>query len=152
MTAFCIVSSDSDYTRLAMRVREQGLSIVGMGEKKTPKALVSACNVFVYLENLTPKPPSTADELPPASQAATTVESPADVRLLVEEALEMTAGDDGWANLGAVGNQLRSLDPSFDCRTYGHRRLVDLLRSLGRFDIRQSNPGGPGTVYVRRSQ
>ncbi len=148
--AFCIVSSDSDYTRLATRIREQGLFVIGIGEKKTPRSLVSACNVFVYIENLS----SDSDTAAASKRRRSEVPSngiPA-IRGLVEKSFQMTVREDGWADLGAIGNQLHSLEPSFDCRTYGHKRLVDLIRSLDGYEVRYSNPEGPGSVFIRKKE
>lgn len=117
---FCIVSSDSDYTRLAMRIREQGLFVMGVGRSDTPKAFVNACEVFVYTENLSPQTGQKA-------QDATAVSS--DWHGLVARAIDMSAGDDGWAALGMVGHCLRQLDPAFDSRTYGYKQLSQLVNS-----------------------
>lgn len=144
--AFCIVSSDSDYTRLATRIREQGLQVIGIGEKKTPRSLVNACSVFVYVENLS----SELQKTPPAKRKQSgRANPPTVIEDLVGKAYEMTVSEDGWADLAAVGNQLHSIDPGFDSRTYGHRRLVDLIKSLDAYQIRYSNPEGPGTVFIQ---
>ena len=117
---FCIVSSDSDYTRLAMRIREQGLFAMGIGKSDTPKAFVNACDVFVYTENLSPQPGEKiqAAETEPSSWTKT-----------VEQAIDTAAADDGWAALGMVGHRLRQLDPAFDSRSYGHKQLSQLIKS-----------------------
>ena len=117
---FCIVSSDSDYTRLAMRIREQGLFVMGVGRSNTPKSFVNACEVFVYTENLSPQTEQIA-------QDAKSVSS--DWQGLVTRAIDMGAGDDGWAALGMVGHCLRQLDPAFDSRTYGYKQLSQLVNS-----------------------
>lgn len=117
---FCIVSSDSDYTRLAMRIREQGLFAMGIGRSNTPKSFVNACEVFVYTENLAPQPdqdaPSPKADVPDWTKTAS-------------QAIELAAMDDGWALLAAVGTQLRKLDSAFDPRTYGHTQLSSLIKS-----------------------
>lgn len=117
---FCIVSSDSDYTRLATRVREQGLFVMGVGENKTPEAFVSACEVFVYTENLTAEPKAKQQEAKGASL---------EWLALVSQAVEMSANEEGWANLAAVGSNLLKLSPAFDSRTYGHKQLSSLIKS-----------------------
>ena len=139
---FCIVSSDSDYTRLATRIREEGLFVMGVGRSDTPKSFVSACEVFVYTENLSPKRKS--------SKQVTESDSP-DWTEMVGRAIEMAAQDDGWASLGAVGTYLRQLDPAFDARTYGHKQLSLLINSRpGLFEARKSKArGGPSPIYVR---
>ena len=139
---FCIVSSDSDYTRLATRIREQGLFVMGVGESKTPKAFVKACEVFVYTENLSPE---TAQE-PQVEEPISPDWTP-----IVTRAVELAAQDDGWAFLGAVGSCLRQLNPAFDSRSYGHKQLSLLIKSCPlRFETRESKTrGGPSLVYVR---
>ena len=103
MGGFCIVSSDSDYTRLATRIREQGLFVMGIGRSDTPKSFVNACEIFVYTENLSPQAPK---EVPAADLGDS------DWTQTATRAIEMAAQDDGWAFLGAVGTYLRQLDPS----------------------------------------
>ena len=139
---FCIVSSDSDYTRLATRIREAGLFVMGVGRTDTPKAFVNACEVFVYTENLAPRKKR-------SKKAAETDSS--DWTEMVGRAIEMAAQDDGWASLGAVGTYLRQLDPAFDARTYGHKQLSLLIKSRGDlFEVRTSRArGGPSTIYVK---
>ena len=139
---FCIVSSDSDYTRLATRIREQGLFVMGVGRSDTPKSFVSACDVFVYTENLSPEEERNA-------QVAELVSS--DWTELAVRAVEMATQDDGWAFLGAVGNYLRQLDPAFDSRSYGHKQLSLLIKSRSDlFEMRESKSrGGPSVIDVR---
>ena len=139
---FCIVSSDSDYTRLATRIREHGLFVMGIGQAHTPEAFVKACEVFVYTENLTPPVERTG----PVKEL-----SFPDWTLLVRRAVEMTSQDDGWAFLGAVGNALRQLDPAFDVRSYGHTQLSPLIRSRpDLFEMRDDKTqAGPTLIYVR---
>lgn len=134
---FCIVSSDSDYTRLATRIREQGLFAMGIGRRNTPQALVNACEVFVHTENLTSEPHSDeqAEETPDADWIG-----------MVESAIESTAQDDGWAYLAAVGEIARNRNPAFDPRSYGHSRLYQLVQSApSRFETK----GGPNAIQVR---
>ena len=139
---FCIVSSDSDYTRLATRIREQGLFVMGVGRSDTPKSFVSACDVFVYTENLSPEEERNA-------QVAELVSS--DWTELAVRAVEMATQDDGWAFLGAVGSYLRQLDPAFDSRSYGHKQLSLLIKSRADlFEMRESKSrGGPSVIDVR---
>ena len=124
---FCIVSSDSDYTRLATRVRESGMFVMGVGRSDTPKSFVNACEVFVYTENLMPKKE-------PGQEAA--VKSNREWVPLVAQAIEMATQDDGWALLAAVGSNLQKLNPAFDSRSYGHKQLSQLIKSQpDSFDI-----------------
>ena len=139
---FCIVSSDSDYTRLATRIREKGLFVMGVGRSNTPKAFVNACEVFVYTENLLPQSEDDNEvtELTASDWTETT-----------DRAIEMSTQHDGWAFLGAVGNYLRQLDPAFDPRTHGYKQLSLLIKSRpDLFETRESNPnGGPSAIHVR---
>ncbi len=139
---FCIVSSDSDYTRLATRIREQGQFVMGIGRAQTPKAFVNACEVFVYTENLSSEPGDQTSEARLVSSDWTSTAA---------RAVEMAAQDDGWAFLGAVGNGLRQLDPAFDPRSYGHKQLSVLVKSRPElFETRESKTeGGPSIVDVR---
>ena len=139
---FCIVYSDSDYTRLATRIREQGLFVMGVGRSDTPKAFVNACEVFVYTENLSPQ-----------ANRETQIAEFASSNWIqtAKRAVEMAAQDDGWAFLGAVGNYLRQLDPAFDPRSHGHKQLSLLIKSRPElFETRESRTkGGPPLVHVK---
>ena len=139
---FCIVSSDSDYTRLATRIREQGQFVMGVGQAHTPDAFVNACEIFVHTENLSPNRVEKTSEAPRASSDWTST---------ARQAVEMATRDDGWAFLGDVGNHLRHLDPAFDSRSYGHAQLSSLFKSrIDLFEIRESKTkGGPSIVDVR---
>ena len=117
---FCIVSSDSDYTRLATRIRESGMFVMGVGRKNTPESFVNACEVFVYTENLSLREGKGGRVQGTASEEWIS---------LVEQATRMASQDDGWAFLSAVGLNLRKLKPAFDSRTYGHEQLSQLIRS-----------------------
>ena len=117
---FCIVSSDSDYTRLAMRIREQGLFVMGIGRFHTPKSFVNACAVFVYTENLSPQ----SDKDPKHSEVDNS-----EWLMTVKRAIEKAETDDGWALLAAVGNHIHQLNPDFDPRTYKHKQLSSLIKS-----------------------
>lgn len=150
---FCLVSSDSDYTRLATRIREKNMFVMGIGKQNTPRAFVNACDVFVYTENLVAE---STPETPVASSKRSSKAAEVDkgnLERLFRTAYEATAQDDGWALLSAVGNQLRQLDPAFDPRTYGYRQLLHLVRAHPEFfDIRRTKVRGGGVVYVRMRQ
>lgn len=139
---FCIVSSDSDYTKLAMRIQEQGLFVIGVGREQTPKPLVNACEVFVFTENLAPRE---------VRQTTTTSIEPSGWIDMVSRAIEMATQEDEWAHLGAVGHYLRQLDPAFDPRSHGHRQLSQLIQSdKDLFELRQTRPrGGTSVFHVR---
>ena len=138
---FCIVSSDSDFTRLATRIRDQGFFVMGIGELKTPKSFVNACEVFTYTANLVEDSPKGGER-----------EESEDWTRLVGKAVIASMGDDGWAHLGEVGNQARKLDPAFDPRSHGTRQLSALIRSRPDvFAIREiaANDQGATAIQVR---
>lgn len=140
---FVLVSSDSDFTRLASRIREQGLIVIGIGEAKAPPALKNACNRFVAIENLL------EDDAPAA--AATPRAVPQDkmiaARQLIFDAMEKIEAEDDWMPLGRVGQQIQADHPDFDTRTWGKRKLSDLVAELKVFETR----AGPGNqLMVRR--
>jgi uncharacterized LabA/DUF88 family protein len=144
---FCLVSSDSDFTRLATRNREAGLVVYGFGEGKTPAPFVAACNKFVYTEILRGASPEEK------SKQASAVPK---LKPMVLAALEATAREDGWASLSAVGSQLNLNDPSFDPRNYECAKLGELMRKQTYLEVKEVPGGaeGSGTVhlYVRRRQ
>ena len=175
---FCLVSSDSDFTRLAQRLREEGLLVYGFGEKKTPDAFVQACDKFVYTEVLrTEAPPRTAAKpagAAPAKKAAKSApQKPAAVAApvaptapaegkdkageplpiaLIRQAIEEASDENGWAFLGSVGSYLNKIRPDFDPRLYGHRKLSDLLKHQPRhFAIEERVVAGSSNkmIYIR---
>lgn len=149
--AFCLVSSDSDYTRLATRIRETGIFVMGIGEKKTPKPFVNACDVFVYTENVVAE--TTAAKARSASRksrAKPTAKSEADPMPILSQAFDMAVQEDGWARLDLIGSALYQLDPGFDPRTYGQRQLSRLIRSLKEsFEVRSQELDGSTLFLVR---
>jgi hypothetical protein len=153
---FCLVSSDSDYTRLATRIREKGFFVMGIGKKNTPRAFVNACDVFVFTENLqveahAQKNPEAARTKTNGKEGAVSEQGPAEPLVLLKRAFDLAAGDDGWAFLGVMGSQLRQLDPSFDPRTYGYKQLSALMKAYPKvFDLKMGKKGdGTFNVYVR---
>jgi uncharacterized LabA/DUF88 family protein len=152
--AFCLVSSDSDYTRLATRIREKGFFVMGIGQKKTPRAFVSACDVFVYTENLVPqKPAKKRDTHRKDSKDSVEPKEPPqpDAAHLLTQAFENAVQEDGWAFLGTLGHHLRQLDPGFDARTYGHNQLSALIRSKSKlFEVKDvKGEDGNAAIYVK---
>jgi uncharacterized LabA/DUF88 family protein len=144
---FCLVSSDSDYTRLATRIRETGIFVMGIGEKKTPKPFVNACDVFVYTENLVKEEKAKRTS---AKETKKSEKAEAEPIPLLRQAYEMSVQEDGWALLAVMGNALYQLDPSFDPRTYGHRQLSRLITNYKDFfDIRTQEIDGSTLFYVR---
>lgn len=156
---FCVVSSDSDYTRLATRIREKGLFVMGIGRQATAKPFRNACDVFVFTENLipqgepaTPQPQAEkARQKPVQSSAPTKILSVMKALPLLRKALENCAQDDGWATLSSVGSTMRSLDSSFDHRTYGCSNLRALI---GKFPdllvVREEKTHSGNTVAFAR--
>jgi uncharacterized LabA/DUF88 family protein len=144
---FCIVSSDSDYTRLATRIREEGYFVIGVGEKKTPAAFVNACNQFIYSENLaiTPEVKRTRRKKEKKEDGQDTATP---LSLLIQ-GFQMAAKEDEWTYLATMGNRLRQLDPAFDPRTYGHEKLQSLLKDYPEtFVLRQDRSKKPPVVNV----
>ena len=148
---FCLVSSDSDFTRLAMRVREEGLLVYGFGEQKTPKAFVSACDKFIFTEVLRSR-----DDSVTAMKTKTANELKRDTKLvsLLRNAVEAASDDSGWAHLGSVGNSIAKLAPEFDPRNYGYSKLGELAAATTLFDIDQrvQNDGQSRAIYVRSTR
>lgn len=151
----CIVSSDSDYTRLATRIREKNLFVMGIGRSATPRAFVNACDVFVFTENLQLGADSSKIGIPESPAAIETVvedtSDPAHLKELFQTAFDSSVQDDGWAHLGTFGGLLRQLDPGFDPRTYGHKLLSQLVQAYPDFlEIRkQASKGGNEVIYIR---
>jgi NYN domain-containing protein/OST-HTH/LOTUS domain-containing protein len=152
--AFCLVSSDSDYTRLATRIRETGIFVMGIGEKKTPKPFVNACDVFVYTENLLGEARAAKTRTSQSrSSSKQKPKSEADPMPLLEQAFDMAVQQDGWARLDLMGNALYQLDPGFDPRTYGQRQLSRLIKSLkDQFDLRTQELDGSTLMLVRMKE
>ena len=144
---FCLVSSDSDYTRLATRIRESGVYVMGIGEKKTPKPFVNACDLFVYTENLVTKPKESKSR---STTDKRSKKSEAEPIPLLHQALEIAMQEDGWARLDKVGNALYQLDPGFDPRTYGHRQLSRLIGGYkDKYEMRTQEINGSTLFYIK---
>ncbi len=171
---FCLVTSDSDFTRLSTRIREEGLFVMGIGAEKTPEALRRACEVFVYMENL-PGARGLDEERPrasrsgsrrgsrggargsrPSSKGRETLERSggrprSDAVPVLRRALDHVARDDGWGTMSGVGNAVLKLDPAFDPRTYGHSKMLDLIDDLySEFEIRHGEGAQSRIIFVRR--
>jgi predicted transcriptional regulator len=129
---FCLVSSDSDFTRLASRLREQGADVYGFGAQKTPESFRQACRRFIYTENLLPQTPvSNSSEAPKAKS----LQPPSAALPLLKKAISQIESDDGWVRLDFVGSRLTNLVSDFDSRSYGFTKLSDLVRNTGVFDV-----------------
>ncbi|MBL8100199.1 MAG: NYN domain-containing protein [Anaerolineales bacterium] len=147
---FCLVSSDSDYTRLATRIRETGIFVMGIGEKKTPKAFVNACDVFVYTENLVVEKKALQKQSQAKVGKKKEGKEDSDPMPILTQAFEMAVGQDGWAPLAGMGNALYQLDPGFDPRTYGHKQLSKMIINLkDKFEMRTQNLDGTNILYVK---
>ena len=162
--AFCIASSDADFTPLVMQLRANGHEVYGFGERKTPEPFVNACSTFLYLDSLgeeaaTPSPHKEGPA-PPAKPAAKPAPAPAAARSLAQDAklvavlrgaVEATAGDDGWANLSAAGSAAKRQAP-IDPRNYGARNFPKLFEATGLFDIVRAESNGQSYVADKRNK
>jgi len=151
LDAFCLVSSDGDFTRLASRIREQGLDVYGFGEQKTPESFRQACRRFTYTENLlaadTAADPAQSDATPsrPALKPASAAVP------LLRRAIAQIESEDGSVSLGMVGHQLAQLYSDFDPRTFGHAKLSDLVRHTGAFDLDRED-GKPIRIRLKSAR
>lgn len=160
---FCLVSSDSDFTRLATRIREAGHVVYGFGERKTPEPFVAACDKFIYTEILRTKPEepkvdaaqvsSAVKEVKPVVVDIADVAELPELRPMILSAIEASARDDGWAPLGPVGGLINKNNPSFDPRNYGFTQLGKLMRKQDYLEIKEISMGDGSNnmhLYVRR--
>lgn len=157
VNGFCLVSSDSDFTRLATRLREAGMHVIGIGEKKTPEPFIVACDRFIYIEILKGRSKESEndnDNNPSASKAekksGVDKITPKVIRL-ISKTISDLADDDGWAFLGDVGSLLQKKQPNFDSRNYGFEKLTPLINSIGKYEIeqRESYKGKFKLIYVK---
>ena len=156
VNGFCLVSSDSDFTRLATRLREAGMNVIGIGEKKTPDPFIVACDRFIYIEILKNQSEESDSEL------ILSKSSPKDnidkitpkVIKLISSTISDLADEDGWAFLGDVGNLLQKKQPNFDSRNYGFQKLTPLIKSIKEFEIeqRESPKGRFKLIYVKNKE
>lgn len=133
---FCLVSSDSDFTRLASRIREQGVDVFGFGEQKTPESFRQACRRFIYTENLLPKAQATESR-----ETAKPLQSLAHAKRILSKVISEMESEDGWVTLSLVGKQLANLASDFDPRTYGFGKLSDLVRKIDTIELGDSPSG-----------
>jgi uncharacterized LabA/DUF88 family protein len=164
---FCIVSSDSDYTRLATRIREIGFFVMGVGKQTTPKAFVNACNLFIYTENLVPRQQRSRRDRSAPRRSETPTEQKKredkedeedreerprklDPVPLLKGAFDMAVEEGGWASLSTIGFYLRQLDPGFDPRTYGYKQLSQLIKSYSDlFEMKFQDDKGRTNVFLK---
>ena len=156
VNGFCLVSSDSDFTRLATRLREAGMKVYGIGEKKTPDPFIVACDKFIYIEilqNRAKENESNATADKPARKTQVDKITPKVIKLIATTISDL-GDDDGWAFLGDVGSLLQKKQPNFDARNYGFEKLTPLINSIGKFEIdqRDSQKGKFKLIYVRNKK
>lgn len=147
--AFCIASSDSDFTPLAMRLRASGLVVFGMGEMKTPQPFISACSKFHFLESLGAEPATGTEghgeESKPERRPTNELKGDTKLVNLLRNAVEATSDEEGWAALGGVGSHITKNAPEFDPRNYGYRKLSDLIIAIELFELRKEHTH----IYLR---
>jgi len=153
VSGFCIVSSDSDFTRLATRLREAGMLVIGLGEKKTPNPFIVACDKFIYVEILKSRSDDKKEEKQTDEEDKNSVDkiTARDIRL-IKASISDLSDDDGWAFLGDVGSLIQKKQPNFDSRNFGFLKLTPLIKSIGEFEIEQrENPKSKNLklIYVR---
>jgi hypothetical protein len=157
---FCIVSSDSDFTRLATRLREAGMKVIGIGEKKTPRPLITACDKFIYLEILKANKPkqNIKATVKPSEKTEKVIAAPINkvdeelTQLLVDSISDL-ADENGWAFLGELGSLLLKKKPDFDPRNYGFEKMILLIKSINKFEIdAREGKRNMKLIYVRVKQ
>lgn len=154
---FCIVSSDSDYTGLARRIREEGIFVMGIGEKKTPSAFVKSCEIFTFVENLEEKEDKEEEKVEEKEEKQTkkapvkTDKPRLDMRL-IKKAFDISANESDEAYISTLGFNLRKLDPSFDCRTYGYKTLTQLFSNLKGFVVVDNFINGLNHPLLKRKK
>jgi uncharacterized LabA/DUF88 family protein len=167
---FCIVSSDSDFTKLASRLRESGKMVIGIGEKKTPKPFIASCNKFIYIEILqktdlqegsneskvTGQTKGTPATKKSKKQVNSLLKVDEEIKALLRNAIERVSDDTGWAYLGDIGNSLRVVKSDFDSRNYGFKKLSDMFKSLNVLFEVEERPHArrkkTKDIYVRNRQ
>jgi len=152
---FCIVSSDSDFTRLVIRLREAGMRVIGIGEKKTPNPFIVACDKFIYLEVIQGQEDTEDTEdkgLNKVEQKqkkkSTRHRMPDNIIFLIKNTIETVADDEGWAFLGDVGNLLLKKRPDFDPRNYGYQKLSILMKSIKTISVDQRESGNKYVKHI----
>jgi uncharacterized LabA/DUF88 family protein len=154
VNGFCLVSSDSDFTRLATRLREAGMKVYGIGEKKTPEPFIVACDKFIYIEILRSKTDESETDISKeriAKKNEVEKITPSVIKL-ISTTISDLADEDGWAFLGDVGNLLQKKQPNFDPRNYGFQKLTPLINSTNRFEIAENQKGKLKLIYVRNKK
>ena len=150
---FCIVSSDSDFTRLATRLREAGMHVIGIGEKKTPKPFITACDKFIYIEILkkesnieTTELSKSKKESKPKIQSVNQIDD--DLVRLIKKSIDETSDEDGWTFLGTLGNYILKKKTDFDSRNYGFPKLFPLIKEIGQFEVLEKEAAEPNIRHI----
>ncbi|WP_250627178.1 NYN domain-containing protein [Pinirhizobacter soli] len=149
LDGFCLVSSDSDFTRLASRIRESGLTVFGFGERKTPEAFRMACDKFIYTDVFMRTVAKEEPNQAPVQRTAKELRSDTKLMNMLRNAIDGASNDDGWASLGAVGSILSKQSTDFDSRNYGYSKLSGLLNGIGLFEIEEQQVGNGKAIFVR---
>lgn len=152
VNGFCLVSSDSDFTRLATRLREAGMQVIGIGEKKTPNPFIVACDKFIYIEILKNQGDNKTEE---KNLSELSVDKITEKEImLIQSTINDLSDDEGWAFLGDVGSMIQKKRPNFDSRNYGFEKLTPLIKSTNQFDIEQrENPRSKNKlIYVKNKK
>ncbi|MDE3251460.1 MAG: NYN domain-containing protein [Bacteroidota bacterium] len=148
---FCIVSSDSDYTGLAKRIREEGIFVMGIGEKKTPMAFVQSCEIFTYSENIEPVPEKNKEPKAISKPQKNKKQAkPVVDEALINKAYDMSTNETDEVHISNIGLNLRKIDPSFDPRAYGFKNLTQLFASLKNYQIINNEIGGLNHPLLKR--
>jgi uncharacterized LabA/DUF88 family protein len=156
---FCIVSSDSDFTRLATRLREAGMKVIGIGEKKTLNPFITACDKFIYIEILKPQIEShteeqgrrTSKDISRQERKTLSKIDPKIIKLFADSISDL-ADDNGWAFLGELGNMILKKKPDFDPRNYGYSKMLPLIKSMNKFKIDERSTGNANVkhIYIKK--
>jgi hypothetical protein len=152
VNGFCLVSSDSDFTRLATRLREAGMLVIGIGEKKTPDPFIVACDKYIYIEILRGQ---SEDKVEKKEKDSSGIEKISNrVISLISSSIRDTSDDDGWAFLGDVGSLIQKKQPNFDSRNYGYEKLTQLIKAIGQFEIdqRETSKSRHKLIYVKNKE
>jgi len=156
VSGFCIVSSDSDFTRLATRLREAGMLVIGMGERKTPKPFITACDKFIYLEILKKQKESNTKESgkkqsDSKSESSSVNKIDRELIRLIKDSIDEISDENGWAFLGSLGNYILKKKTDFDPRNYGFPKLFPLMKRIGEFEISEKETGEKNIrhIYVK---
>lgn len=152
VNGFCLVSSDSDFTRLATRLREAGMQVIGIGEKKTPNPFIVACDKFIYIEILKSKSESIVENKQPQSSAVDNITAK-EIKLITATINDLS-DEEGWAFLGDVGGLLLKKQPNFDPRNYGFDKLTPLMKSMGQIEVeqRETPKSRHKLIYVKNKE